>query len=503
MKVACVQLESLPINRYHEIFEKILDKAERVENADLIVFPECSFPSYFFLNEKEKFSEAMTLIPHLLSRISEIAIYKKVYIAIGLIMPDVDSFVNCGLLISPDGDIVGKTVKSNLWHFDSLQFKPGKEFDVIDTEFGKVGMIICADARAPEICKILALRGAKIIIDMANLTASAFKQDFLSNMQLDFLLQSRAFENSAWIIMADKCGIEQRSITFAGGSCVIRPDGKIISKASPDHEEVIFADIDLNFPLTRIPKRRPNDYKLIVSQNPPLFDVQKNIPPISESIPFVSSVQFNASNYAEYVCKAEFFVRAILLQGADIILLPPIECEPTEELFSSLYHEIDNSSSWVFVPVIPQNNESNRRFFVISKKYKNEVCNSVRVIDCGAWRIGMLLNDEILIPELSRCLMLYGVQIALWASNERTEMFVPRTRAAENKIYLVHSSKLLPDETSFILNPEGTPVASAFFNTEQAISAQIFTSLALAKQVVPGTDVGATRMPKYYKELVI
>ena len=69
----------------------------------------------------------------------------------------------------------------NLWHFDRDLYEPGRSFDVVDSPFGRIGLLICADARLPEIARVLSVMGADLIIDPANLTGYSFSPKGLTN----------------------------------------------------------------------------------------------------------------------------------------------------------------------------------------------------------------------------------------------------------------------------------------------------------------------------------
>ncbi|MDD4364099.1 MAG: carbon-nitrogen hydrolase family protein, partial [Atribacterota bacterium] len=167
IRVACLQLEAMPYRKHAENKEKILKLIKRASKsqAKLIVLPECVFPCYF-------------LAPHIIDTLyglsfltmqflNEIKNYAKkfqVFIAIGL--PEYNkekvALYNSAYLIDDNGEIIGITRKSFLWHFDNIWFQNDSQYPVFDTKIGKIGIFICADGRVPEIVRCLALQGAEI-----------------------------------------------------------------------------------------------------------------------------------------------------------------------------------------------------------------------------------------------------------------------------------------------------------------------------------------------------
>lgn len=75
---------------------------------------------------------------------------------------------------------------------------------MFDTEFGRIGVMICADGRVPEVARMLRLGGAQLILDAVNLVASAEAPDKLTNQQYQFILPIRAWENGVPIAVCGK-----------------------------------------------------------------------------------------------------------------------------------------------------------------------------------------------------------------------------------------------------------------------------------------------------------
>jgi len=98
-------------------------------------------------------------------RMSEQARRHRTWIVFSMVERDGADLFNTGVLIDRDGRIAGKYRKVQLpFEEVSLGIAPGSAFPVFDTDFGKVGLLICHDASFPEAARELALKGAEMIL---------------------------------------------------------------------------------------------------------------------------------------------------------------------------------------------------------------------------------------------------------------------------------------------------------------------------------------------------
>ena len=147
---------------------------------------------------------------------------------------------NAALLIDATGAVRIRAAKRFLWHFDHAWFVPGARSDVS----GDVGILVCADARLPEIGADLAARGARIIANPTAWVTSAPPPEG-TNSQADFLWRVRALENGVAAIAATKVGTEADAVIYAGRSQIVAPDGEVVALASATEPELLVADIEL------------------------------------------------------------------------------------------------------------------------------------------------------------------------------------------------------------------------------------------------------------------
>jgi predicted amidohydrolase len=195
---------------------------------------------------------------------------------------------NASVLVGNDGQIIGKYRKIHLpGHADHRPDNPYQNlekryFDVGNLGFrtwnafgGVVGMCICNDRRWSETYRVLALRGAELILlgyNTPSLHPGHPELDALADFHNELSLQSGAYQNGAWVVAVAKAGTEE-GVTQIGGTCIVAPSGEIVAQAKSLEDELIVHRCDLD--ATRVYKeqifhfgrnRRVEHYGPIVEQ---------------------------------------------------------------------------------------------------------------------------------------------------------------------------------------------------------------------------------------------
>lgn len=235
VRVGAAQIKPIlgNLNKNRERIKKLAELGYKNE-LDLLVFPELANSGYNFANREEawKFSE---VIPEgetvkLLEKLSK---EYSMYLISGINERHEDKLYNSAIITGPEG-FIGVYRKVHLFMNEKDIFERGREFNVFETKFAKVGIMICFDWIFPEAARTLALKGAEIICHPANLVLPYWQR----------LCGLRALENRVYIITANRVGVE-RNLSFTGRSIIVDPRGEIIAEASRTHEELIYADIDV------------------------------------------------------------------------------------------------------------------------------------------------------------------------------------------------------------------------------------------------------------------
>ncbi|UCH34331.1 MAG: carbon-nitrogen hydrolase family protein, partial [Armatimonadota bacterium] len=130
---------------------------------------------------------------------------------------------NSAALIGRRGEVIGVFRKVHDMGAEPLNTR-GDDFPVFDTESGPIGIMICFDRQLPETARLLALRGAKLVL---NPSAG------MHGETNDIMMRTRAYENGVWVIFS-----------HPKDCLIISPKGEIVARAhGPD--EVVLANIDL------------------------------------------------------------------------------------------------------------------------------------------------------------------------------------------------------------------------------------------------------------------
>jgi predicted amidohydrolase len=142
-------------------FSKLIDEAG-ANHADVVCLPE----GITVIGRGSNYLGAAEPIPGPSTEfLGKCAAKNKTYIVAGLYERDGKGAYNTAVLIGRDGKLVGKYRKICLPRGESDGgLAPGCEYPVFDTDFGKVGMMICWDVSYPEVARELAARGAEMIL---------------------------------------------------------------------------------------------------------------------------------------------------------------------------------------------------------------------------------------------------------------------------------------------------------------------------------------------------
>jgi predicted amidohydrolase len=154
-----------------------------------------------------------------------------------------------------DVEVAGRTYR------ESELEEPGDEIVISETADGvQLGLSICYDLRFPELYRILAVRGARVIAVPAAFTLATTRDHW------ETLLRARAIENQAFIIAANQIGAHPGGQRSGGRSMVVDPWGLILAQA-PDREGYVLAELDLErqleirAQLPSLANRRPAAYR--------------------------------------------------------------------------------------------------------------------------------------------------------------------------------------------------------------------------------------------------
>ncbi len=236
--------------------------------ARLVVFPECALTGYNHASRAEALAVAETLPGPASKHLAAITRELGVHVVFGMLEHDGPRLYNSAVLLGPEG-LIGVYRKTHLPTLGVDRFlDPGAgPLEVFDTAIGKIGILICYDSVFPECPRVLALKGADILVLPTNFPEGKAVR------VIEHVLPARTIENRVYVIAANRVGSE-RGTVFAGRSRIIDPGGEVIRAASADKEELILAEIR---PETARDKRvvvRPGEYETdyVGDRRPELYD---------------------------------------------------------------------------------------------------------------------------------------------------------------------------------------------------------------------------------------
>lgn len=189
-----------------------------------------SFAGYNWPQLKDRTQEILALAGQL-----------KLWVALGSAHPltPPNKPHNCLYLIGPDGTLKDRYDKRFGTEMDLLHYTPGNHFVFFDINGVKCSLLICFDLRFPELYRPLSQEGVKCVFQSfynARQKGPSVHTDIMRQT-----MQANAANNGLWASVANSCGWY-----CPYSSCVIQPDGRIMSQL-PDHQEdLMVSAIDIH-----------------------------------------------------------------------------------------------------------------------------------------------------------------------------------------------------------------------------------------------------------------
>ena len=155
---------------------------------------------------------------------------------------------NTSVHVGPDGEVRALYRKIHMFDIEvegtvyreSEHSEPSGEIVLSETANGAgLGLTICYDLRFPELYRILALRGARIVTVPANFTR------ITGQAHWEVLLRARAIEDQVFVIAPGQGNLPGTDRDSYGNSMIVDPWGEVLARAPMEGEHVIAAELDL------------------------------------------------------------------------------------------------------------------------------------------------------------------------------------------------------------------------------------------------------------------
>ncbi len=254
MKLAMCQMSNS--GSVKENLKKSLEAIQRAaaEGADLVLFPEVQLTEFFpqFPGRDVK-KYGITLDSPEVQAFCETCREAGIWAVPNIYLKENGKFYDASLLIDREGHITGVQKMVHIAQaeqfYEQDYYDPSDTgFQVFDTEFGKIGIVVCFDRHYPESIRTEALMGADLILIPTVNTKSEPLEMF------EWELRVQAFHSSAAAAMCNRVGREAE-MEFAGESIAVDANGSTILKAD-DSEKLFYVDLDLS-ESKKVRKSRP------------------------------------------------------------------------------------------------------------------------------------------------------------------------------------------------------------------------------------------------------
>jgi predicted amidohydrolase len=268
MRAAAVQLNSTDeYDRNLEVAERLV-RGAAADGAELVVLPE----KWTVLGPPEAIrSRAEPLDGPALTAAAGWARELGIHLVAGSVpevVPDWDKLANTSVMFGPDGE--QRAIYRKIHMFDvevgdvayreSEVEQAGAEIALGEAGDAMVGLTICYDLRFPELYRILALRGARVITVPSAFTERTGRDHW------EILIRARAIEDQVFVVAAGQIGFAPPHYRSYGRSMIVDPWGVVLTQAA-DTECFISAELDFaiqNDMRDRLPSlrhRRPEAYR--------------------------------------------------------------------------------------------------------------------------------------------------------------------------------------------------------------------------------------------------
>lgn len=252
MKLGIIQLAANPDDRCTlERASRLIDDAAE-SDAEVIVLPELfrwSYPGQCI--DASLLDRAEPLDGPTVQAMASAAVNNGVVICVPLMERRGPGLVaNSVVVLGPDGGQLGVYRKAHIPddpHFhEKYYFAPGDEaVCVIETPFGRVGVLICWDQWFPEAARLATLAGAEVVVYPTAIGSISGESTEDAALQLDAwqtVQRGHAIANGIYLAAVNRVGAEQ-DIAFWGHSFVVDPFGRVVADLDRHGDQFVVVDI--------------------------------------------------------------------------------------------------------------------------------------------------------------------------------------------------------------------------------------------------------------------
>ena len=251
VKLAVIQcaLNDTLENNLRTLEAHIRDAAS--QGANIILTPELIEGPYFCkTQEEDRFDLAQPISTHEAVRHFEVLARELgVVLPVSVFERDGSHTYNSLVMIDADGIRLGVYRKSHIpdgpGYQEKYYFRPGNTgFKVWHTRFGKIGVGVCWDQWFPEAARLMALKGAEILLYPTAIGSEPHDESLETSGRWQRAMQGHAVSNCMPVAAANRIGDEEGQV-FYGSSFIADQTGDMIAEAPRDEACILMADLDL------------------------------------------------------------------------------------------------------------------------------------------------------------------------------------------------------------------------------------------------------------------
>lgn len=257
VKLAVIQMQmSKDYDQNIEKASKLVNQAAH-EGAQVVLLPELFSSLYFCQLEREEFfSYAQSQDSELLKHFQNLARSLQVVLPISYFEKASQAYFNSLVVFDADGSKLGNYRKSHIpdgpGYEEKYYFSPGDSgFKVWNTRYLKLGVGICWDQWFPECARIMALKGADLLLYPTAIGSEP--NDIVSSPNTPKMWQTvmmgHAIANSCYLAAANRSGseqIENANCDFYGHSFICDYAGNKLSELKEESEAIIYSHLDID-----------------------------------------------------------------------------------------------------------------------------------------------------------------------------------------------------------------------------------------------------------------
>jgi len=244
---------------------EMIDKAK----GELIILPELHQSEYFCKCEDTKYFDYAESFKEDVEFWKSVSKEKNIVLITSLFEKVMDGIYYNTAVVFDKGEISGRYRKTHIpddpGFYEKFYFTPGDKIEPIDTSIGRLGVLVCWDQWYPEAARIMALKGAEIIIYPTAIGYLMCPEDRIDELcekentkeEKEKMLNAwisvqrgHSVANGVYVVAVNRVGKEKDpsnvlgGIEFWGNSFVFGPQGEEIVRAD-NKERIIEVDIDL------------------------------------------------------------------------------------------------------------------------------------------------------------------------------------------------------------------------------------------------------------------